>query len=93
MLDENERLDLEWLKAMMLYCGSSHQTHYEQWGELWGTFVAEGQPSHQLHLRGYHDHSYGWCWNVISARSDGLSTHTHTHTHDRFMALCPGIPG
>ena len=40
-------------------CGSSHQTHYEQWGELWGTFVVEGQPSHQLHLRGYHDHSYG----------------------------------
>jgi len=44
---------------MMLYCCSSHQTHYEQWGELWGTFVAEGHPSHQLHLRGYHDHSYG----------------------------------
>ena len=40
-------------------CFSSHQTHYEQWGELWGTFTAEGHPTQELHLRGYHDHSYG----------------------------------
>ena len=42
-----------------LVCNRSHQTHYEQWGELWGTFIAEGHPAQELHLRGYRDHSYG----------------------------------
>ena len=41
---------------------SSHQTHYEQWGELWGTFAVEGLPTQELHLRGYRDHSYGKYW-------------------------------
>ena len=53
---------------MVLDCVfSSHQTHYEQWGELWGTFIADGHPSQQLHLRGYHDHSYGQCWSFAAA--------------------------
>ena len=37
----------------------SHQTHYEQWGELHGTVLAEGYPEKILYLRGYRDHSYG----------------------------------
>ena len=37
----------------------SHQTHYEQWGELHGTMLAEGHPEKILYLRGYRDHSYG----------------------------------
>ena len=59
-----------------LVCYSSHQTHYEQWGELWGTFVAEGHPTRELRLRGYHDHSYGnhWHFSTCSVFVDLINT-------------------
>jgi len=50
----------KWSKDFFRRLEASHQTHYEQWGELWGSFKVEAQPEVSLHgLRGYRDHSYG----------------------------------
>jgi len=48
-----------WSKAYFDRLKESHQTHYEQWGELIGVFQAEGHEEQKLFLRGYRDHSYG----------------------------------
>lgn len=43
---------------------SEHQTHYEQWGEMWGTFQVQGHEEMKLSLRGIRDHSYGKIRNI-----------------------------
>lgn len=37
----------------------SHQTHYDQWGELGGILKVEGYDQQILHLKSYRNHSYG----------------------------------
>lgn len=49
----------KWSKEFFERLRASHQTHYEQCGELRGTFVAEGHPRQHLRLRGCHAHSFG----------------------------------
>lgn len=49
----------KWSKEYFERVKKSHQTHYEQWGELLGTIQVDGHKDTQLRLRGYRDHSYG----------------------------------
>ncbi|XP_070544378.1 rifampicin phosphotransferase-like isoform X2 [Ptychodera flava] len=37
----------------------THQTHYEQWGQISGAIYVEGHEERQLLLRGMRDHTYG----------------------------------
>ncbi|XP_077868364.1 rifampicin phosphotransferase-like, partial [Saccoglossus kowalevskii] len=37
----------------------THQTHYEQWGQIEGKIYIEGHDEHYVMLRGLRDHTYG----------------------------------
>lgn len=44
---------------LILISFSAHQTHYEQFGKIEGTFDIEGIGEKTLSLSGVRDHSYG----------------------------------
>ncbi|XP_077993169.1 uncharacterized protein LOC144447138 [Glandiceps talaboti] len=48
-----------WSKQFFETLQKTHQTHYEQWGQLDGRIYVEGYEERQLSLRGMRDHTYG----------------------------------
>ncbi|KAI8504506.1 hypothetical protein Bbelb_176240 [Branchiostoma belcheri] len=49
----------KWNKQFFQDLRSSHQTHYNQWGQLWGGLHIEGHEERHVRLKGYRDHSFG----------------------------------
>ncbi|XP_066290085.1 rifampicin phosphotransferase-like isoform X1 [Branchiostoma lanceolatum] len=49
----------KWNKQFFQDLRSSHQTHYNQWGQLWGGLHIEGHEEQHVRLKGYRDHSFG----------------------------------
>ncbi|CAH1270228.1 Hypp4299 [Branchiostoma lanceolatum] len=49
----------KWNQQFFQDVRSSHQTHYNQWGQLWGGLHIEGHEEQHVRLKGFRDHSFG----------------------------------
>ncbi|GFR86480.1 hypothetical protein ElyMa_006053600 [Elysia marginata] len=49
----------QWSKEFFKTLKKSHQTHYEQFGEISGVVHVDGHPDQSIKVQGVRDHSYG----------------------------------
>ncbi|KAK3592024.1 hypothetical protein CHS0354_031535 [Potamilus streckersoni] len=49
----------KWSREFWSRLQRMHQTHYEQWGEMWGKICIEGHEERNVRLKSIRDHSFG----------------------------------